>query len=187
MIKVNQLIIVLLSLIGFSSYNCFSQDDFVQINYFRTFENISAKDNKLHSFSGIEAGYSYPFLYNFFVKADASIMFYNKGSYFNSSLIQESFTPFSFNASSSYVFSDFLKNAEPLILLGFGYTKYKSDNGGLTLNYGAGFQYWFNLRRISYLINNIGLNMRVESRSFLRNKDLGNYIIASFGISFSLY
>lgn len=187
MISTNRLVIAFLSLIGFCSYNAFSQDDFVQINYIHSFDNLTSNDNKLDGFSGIEVTYSYPFLDDFFVKADAAIMFYNEGRYFNSKLIEENFTPYTFNLNANYIFSDFFENLHPLVLAGFGYTHYNSKFGGVTFNYGAGVQYWFNDTRINKYFNKIGLNSRIESRSFFRNSQRGNYIIASLGVSFLLY
>lgn len=81
MITTKRLVIALLVLIWLYSNNALSQDDFVRINYIHSFDNLTSNDNNFDSFSGIEVSYSYPFLDDFFVKADAAIMFYNEGRY----------------------------------------------------------------------------------------------------------
>ena len=187
MITTNRLIKALLSLIGFCSYNAFSQDDFVQINYIHSFDNLTSNDNNFDSFSGVEVSYSYPFLDDFFVKADAAIMFYNEGRYFNSTFIKESFTPYTFNANVNYMVGSPFYKFDPLFFAGFGYLHYKPNFGGVTFNYGAGGQYWFEDKRKSNIFDQIGINSRIESRSFFRNSDRGNYVIASIGVSFLLY
>lgn len=196
MIKANQLIIVLLSLIGFSSYNCFSQDDFVQINYIQSFDNLSANDNMFNSLSGVETSYSLPLLRNFFLRADAAVMFYSEGNYFNSSLIDESFTALTFNTNANYIINHKTNSCrpcrsfyklDPFIFVGIGYTNYSQNFGGFTFNYGLGFQFWFNELKKSNVFNKIGLNSRAEFRSFFKNIAQGNYVIVSIGISFSLY